>query len=65
MIAETSSSELGGSKARWITDLFGYLSAQPDVVGLVWFHIAKEADWRVDSSTASVEAFATALDARR
>ncbi|MGV0108855.1 glycoside hydrolase family 26 protein [Arthrobacter sp. CP30] len=65
VIAETSSSELGGSKARWITDLFGYLSAQPDVVGLVWFHIAKEADWRIDSSTASVDAFAAALDARR
>jgi hypothetical protein len=65
MIAETASSELGGSKPRWITDLVGYLSAQQDVVALVWFHIDKEADWRINSSQASADAFRTALAARR
>ncbi|MHA7284088.1 glycoside hydrolase family 26 protein [Arthrobacter sp. TMS2-4] len=65
MIAETASSELGGSKPQWISSLFEYVSAQPDVVGLVWFHIAKETDWRIDSSAASADAFAAALAARR
>ncbi|WP_394248766.1 glycoside hydrolase family 26 protein [Arthrobacter pityocampae] len=65
MIAETASSELGGSKPQWISELFGYVSAQPDVVALVWFHIAKEADWRIDSTAASAEAFEAALAARR
>ena len=65
MIAETASSELGGSKPQWIADLFGYVSAQPDVVALVWFHIAKETDWRIDSTAASAEAFEAALAARR
>ncbi|WP_434994796.1 glycoside hydrolase family 26 protein [Arthrobacter sp. Ld5] len=65
MIGETASSELGGSKPQWISALFGYVSAQPDVVALVWFHIAKETDWRIDSSAASADAFAAALAARR
>jgi beta-mannanase len=57
MIAETSSAEKGGSKAKWITDL--YASAIPNSMPLtqavVWFSSDKtadgETDWRVDSST--------------
>ena len=37
----------------------------PDGVALVWFHIAKEADWRIDSPAASADAFESALAARR
>lgn len=65
LIAETASSEAGGSKATWNTDLVSYLSAQPDVMGFVWFHIQKEADWRINSSDASAAAFKSALAARR
>ncbi|MBT2551556.1 beta-mannanase [Arthrobacter sp. ISL-5] len=65
LIAETSSSEAGGSKAAWNTDLVSYLAAQPDVTGFVWFHMQKEADWRINSSDASAAAFKTALAARR
>ena len=65
VVAETASTELGGSKAAWIRDLFGYLAAQPDVTGVVWFDHLKETDWRIASSPASAEAFAAALAARR
>lgn len=65
LIAETASSEDGGSKAAWITDLISYLADQPDVVGFVWFHLQKEDNWRIDSSTTSAEAFREALEARR
>lgn len=65
LIAETASSEAGGSKAAWITDLVSYLSAQPDVMGFVWFHFQKEADWRINSSASSASAFSSALLARR
>jgi hypothetical protein len=65
LIAETASSEAGGSKAAWNTDLVSYLAAQPDVMGLVWFHMQKEADWRINSSDASAAAFNSALAARR
>ncbi|WP_181036313.1 glycoside hydrolase family 26 protein [Arthrobacter sp. B1805] len=65
MIGETASAESGGSKAQWITNLFGYLSAQQDVMGLVWFHINKETDWRINSTTASADAFRAGLASRR
>ena len=65
LIAETASSEAGGSKAAWNTDLVSYLGAQPDVMGFVWFHLQKETDWRINSTDASAAAFKTALAARR
>ncbi|WP_426998426.1 glycosyl hydrolase [Pseudarthrobacter sp. N5] len=64
IIAETASSEAGGSKAAWNTDLVSYLAAQPDVTGFVWFHIQKETDWRINSSASSASAFKSALLAR-
>ncbi|TAP43085.1 glycosyl hydrolase [Arthrobacter sp. S39] len=65
LIAETASSEAGGSKAAWNTDLVSYLAAQPDVMGFVWFHFQKETDWRINSSASSASALSSALLARR
>jgi hypothetical protein len=57
MIGETASSEHGGSKADWNTALFDWLGRQPDIEALVWFHLEKETDWRIDSSSASASSF--------
>ena len=65
IIAETASSELGGSKADWVRSAVAYLAAQPDVTAFVWFHMNKETDWRLDSSAASATAVREALAARR
>jgi beta-mannanase len=65
MIAETASTEHGGSKAAWNTALFSYLSAQPDIVAVVWFHFDKETDWRINSTESSAAAFRAALASRR
>ena len=46
-----------GQKAQWITDAYQRMRANPRVVGAVWFNANKEADWRVDSSAASLQAF--------
>ena len=64
LIAETASAEQGGSKADWNTALISYLAAQPDITAITWFHFNKETDWRINSSTASAQAFAAALAAR-
>jgi beta-mannanase len=64
LIAETSSAEEGGSKPDWNTALISYLAAQTDVSAVVWFHFNKEADWRINSTTASADAFRRALAAR-
>lgn len=60
LLSETASTEKGGDKARWVTDLFAWAGAQPDVRGLVWFDEDKETDWRVASSPASAAAFRAA-----
>jgi beta-mannanase len=65
IIAETASTETGGSKAAWNTDLVSYLRSQPDVSGFIWFDFNKETDWRIGSSAASASSLAAALAARR
>ena len=55
-IPEVASTEHGGDKAQWITDMlsstaFGRLEA------IIWFNEDKETDWRIESSVASAEAF--------
>lgn len=58
MIGETASTELGGDKAQWITDIGPALAHNfPRVRALIWFQRIKEADWRVNSSPASLQAF--------
>ncbi|HEY4184228.1 MAG TPA: glycosyl hydrolase [Polyangia bacterium] len=58
MIPETASAEQGGDKAAWIDAVLPALKGSfPGIKALVWFHMNKETDWRVDSSTASKNAF--------
>jgi hypothetical protein len=60
-IAETSSVEQGGSKAAWISAMFSSWKTQfPRMVGIVWFNEKKTFDWRIESSTTSIDAFKTA-----
>lgn len=61
-ISEVSSTEEGGDKAAWIADMFADLAARPSVVGLTWFNVRKEADWRIESSPAAQRAFAAGLE---
>lgn len=64
VVAETATAEAGGSKAEWNAHLVYYLAQQPDVTGLVWFHLDKEVDWRINSSTASAQSLAAELAKR-
>ena len=68
MIAETGSSEQGGSKAAWIEDALATQLplAFPRVKALVWFNwniveAAGTREWQIESSAASRQAFATAI----
>jgi Glycosyl hydrolase family 26 len=59
IIAETSSSEIGGDKAAWIRT--GFLNTIPQqfprVSAVIWFDRIQEEDWRIDSSPASLAAY--------
>ncbi|KRE98693.1 hypothetical protein ASG88_16715 [Nocardioides sp. Soil777] len=57
-VNETAAPEAGGGdKAAWIADMWAWLDAHPEVRGVTWFSLLKEADWRIDSSDASLEAW--------
>lgn len=69
LIAETASTEDGGSKAAWIEQLFDKPQEYDRIRGIVYFNDAKaeqEAmggmDWPVQSSPAAVEAYRDAAD---
>jgi hypothetical protein len=60
IIGEMASTELGGDKAAWISQIIPTMKNQfPLLKGLLWFDINKETDWRISSSTASEAAFKT------
>lgn len=61
VIAETGSAEAGGSKAKWIGELFALLKANTDVKAFLWFNLNKETDWRIESSSTATAAFATGI----
>ena len=70
MIAETASTESGGSKASWIEDAFGTQlpSKFPSIKAVAWFNwnIEDEKlkviwDWQIESSSAAENAFANII----
>ncbi len=61
IIASTASAQ-GTSKPQWITDGFGtQVKKYPLIMGWVWFNEQKEQDWRIDSDTATLNAFKLVL----
>lgn len=63
VISETASAEIGGNKPAWVTamanDLPIYFSKVSEVI---WFSILKEADWRINSSEATLQSFKEILN---
>jgi len=58
ILPETASTELGGSKAEWIREMHQALTTDYTAIkAVVWFDINKETDWRVASSSATLEAY--------
>ena len=60
-VGEVGSTETGGDKAAWVTDMFATLRAHPEVRGFTWFDVRTQTDWRIDSSPATFAAFRTGL----
>ncbi len=66
IIGEFATQESGdGAKAAWIESAYRAMLENPAVVGAVWFHMDKEADWRVDSTPAALDAYRQAVSAPR
>lgn len=59
-IAETASSDKGGSKAAWVAATLAAVSARPEIAGLMWFdHLdhGTRVDWRIEKQPAAVAAW--------
>jgi hypothetical protein len=56
LVAETGI-QAGERKPQEVADLFQGVAARDDMLGLVWFNLKKEADWRINSGPASLAAF--------
>jgi hypothetical protein len=67
MAGEAGSTESGGSKAQWITDLFSVVQSQlPDLDAILWYENNTSGpggytDWPIESSNSSIAAFTTAI----
>lgn len=63
MIGETArGSGDATNKPAWITDAFNKIrNNYPKIKLYVWFNMAKESDWRVDSSSESLSAFRASM----
>jgi hypothetical protein len=68
MIGEVGSTESGGSKAAWITDMFSALPVSfPKIRGLLWDEVFSgggpfgATDWPIDSSSTSETAFTSGI----
>ena len=62
IIGEIAAEETtGGEKPAWVERAYARMLADPQIVGAVWFHMRKEADWRLDSSPGSARAYRDAL----
>jgi len=62
LITELGATELGGQKAAWIEHVFDAVKASSDIIGVIWFEVDKETDWRVVSSPEATAAFVEAVD---
>jgi glycosyl hydrolase family 26 len=51
----------GYDKGAWVRSAYEQMLRDPQVVGAVWFNMNKEADWRVNSSAGSLDAYRAAM----
>ncbi|WP_405089801.1 glycosyl hydrolase [Micromonospora sp. NBC_01392] len=65
VVTETGASDIGARKARWIRETFDSLPRYRNLIGLIWFEVDKETDWRIADSPAAATAFAESVSGPR
>jgi mannan endo-1,4-beta-mannosidase len=63
IIGEVASTEHGGSKAAWITDMLSKIpTSYPKIRGLLWFErLDSGMDWPIETSSSATSAFASGI----
>ena len=58
IIGEMASDEVGGDKAKWISEIIPTLKNQfPAIKAVVWFDVDKERHWQINSTQKSLDAY--------
>ncbi|MBB6273815.1 hypothetical protein HDF26_004288 [Pedobacter cryoconitis] len=58
IIGEMASDEVGGDKAKWISEIIPTLKSQfPAIKAVVWFDVDKERHWQINSKQNSLDAY--------
>lgn len=57
LIASGGTTSQGGDKAQWITDMWVTLSQWTRAIGMVWFNAAKETNWMIEETAATLDAY--------
>jgi hypothetical protein len=62
IVGEVGSTEYGGSKAAWISDMLSKIpTSYPKIRGLLYFEKHDSADWPLETSSSAVDAFASGI----
>jgi beta-mannanase len=63
ILGEVGSTEIGGSKAQWISQMLSELPSQyPDIHGVIWYDRSTDGwDWPIESSASSLAAFSSGI----
>lgn len=60
MIGEMGSDEIGGDKAKWISQIVPTLKEKfPAIKAVIWFDVDKERHWQINSTKQALEAYQT------
>ncbi|OJY39083.1 glycosyl hydrolase [Pseudonocardia sp. 73-21] len=65
VIAETGATDVIGRRADWIRDMFRSLDRHPEVIGVIWFEVGGEVDWRIAGAPDAAGAFRAGAAAPR
>lgn len=57
VIAETGATNATGRRVDWIQDLFRGIARHPEIVGVTWFEVDHEVDWRIAGVPDAAAAF--------
>lgn len=47
LIAQIATSQVGGDREGWLTDMFDFVANHPNHLGFIYFNFDKETNWRV------------------
>ncbi len=65
VITEVAATDRESRRAEWIADMFSSLPRHPEVIGMVWFEVSREQDWRLGFDREGAAAFAAGASAPR